>query len=84
MDAKNIYRLWCEKVKNDDLKSELLKIALDDDEIAERFNKNLNFGTAGARGLIGVGTNRMNFVTVEGISKAFSLYLKKKMSIHRL
>lgn len=78
MDAKNIYRLWCEKVKNDDLKSELLKIALDDDEIAERFNKNLNFGTAGARGLIGVGTNRMNFVTVEGISKAFSLYLKKK------
>jgi len=78
MDAKNIYRLWCEKVKNDDLKSELLKIAFDDDEIAERFNKNLNFGTAGARGLIGVGTNRMNFVTVEGISKAFSLYLKKK------
>ena len=78
MDAKSVYRLWCEEVKNDYLKSELLKISLDDDEIAERFNKKLSFGTAGARGLIGVGTNRMNFVTVAGISQAFSLYLKKK------
>ena len=78
MDAKSVYKLWCEKVKNDYLKSELLKISLDDDEIAERFNKKLSFGTAGSRGLIGVGTNRMNFVTVAGISQAFSLYLKKK------
>ena len=36
MDAKSVYRLWCEEVKNDYLKSELLKISLDDDEIAER------------------------------------------------
>ena len=49
---------------DDNTKAELKEIADDENEIKERFYKELEFGTAGLRGIIGAGTNRMNIYTV--------------------
>ena len=69
MENKNInriYDLWLEKATADpDLKEELLSIKGKDEEILDRFYRSLEFGTAGLRGVIGAGTNRMNYYTVE-------------------
>ncbi|MBO6126957.1 MAG: phospho-sugar mutase [Clostridia bacterium] len=78
MDAKDIYRIWCEKVEDFELKLELLGISSNNNEIISRFGSVLSFGTAGVRGIVGAGTNRMNSVTVSSISQAFSIYLRKK------
>ena len=68
MENKNInriYDLWLEKATADpDLKKELLSIKGKDEEILDRFYRSLEFGTAGLRGVIGAGTNRMNYYTV--------------------
>lgn len=68
MENKNInriYDLWLEKATADpDLKEELLSIKGKDEEILDRFYRSLEFGTAGLRGVIGAGTNRMNYYTV--------------------
>ena len=59
------YYKWLEALKEDDpLREELVSIASDDEEIKDRFYKDLSFGTAGLRGKIGAGTNRMNRLTV--------------------
>ena len=63
MENKNInriYDLWLEKATADpDLKKELLSIKGKDEEILDRFYRSLEFGTAGLRGVIGAGTNRI-------------------------
>ena len=61
MDARETYEFWLEDAYFDeDTKAELRGIAGDADEIAERFYRDLEFGTGGLRGIIGAGTNRMN------------------------
>lgn len=61
MDYKEIYESWlADPYFDEGTKAELLSIKEDDQEIKERFYKNLEFGTAGLRGIIGAGTNRMN------------------------
>ena len=65
MDYKQIYEEWVRMLpEGDPLKDELLAIKDDDNEIKECFYQNLAFGTAGLRGIVGAGTNRMNFYTV--------------------
>ncbi|MCR5272758.1 MAG: phospho-sugar mutase [Lachnospiraceae bacterium] len=64
MGSKLKYEEWVKNVSDEYLKNDLLKIQDDDNEIEERFYKNLSFGTAGLRGKIGAGTNRMNILTV--------------------
>ena len=65
MDYKQRYEEWVRMLpEGDPLKDELLAIKDDDNEIKERFYQNLAFGTAGLRGIVGAGTNRMNFYTV--------------------
>ncbi len=65
MDINALYSQWLEKADADpDLKAELLSIKGNDDEILDRFYRSLEFGTAGLRGVIGAGTNRMNYYTV--------------------
>lgn len=64
MDYLNIYKEWINNPYFEDVKDELLSIKEDKDEIEDRFYKNLDFGTAGLRGIIGAGTNRMNKYTV--------------------
>lgn len=81
----DIYNLWREKAVDDiDLISELDAIQGDEEGIQDRFYKDLEFGTAGIRGVIGAGTNRMNIYVVRKITQAFAEYLintKKQPSI---
>ena len=59
------YCKWLEALDEDDpLREELIRIASDEEEIKDRFYKELSFGTAGLRGKTGAGTNRMNRLTV--------------------
>ena len=64
-DTKKLFELWLEKTKdNDEIQAELLAVKDDGEQILDRFYKNLEFGTAGLRGVLGAGTNRMNVYTV--------------------
>ena len=59
-------------------KQELRSIAKNDKEIEDRFYKDLEFGTAGLRGVIGIGTNRMNIYTVRKATQGLANYIIKK------
>ena len=60
MNTTELYTQWLEKATADpDLQAELQAIAGQDEEIRDRFYRSLEFGTAGLRGVIGAGTNRM-------------------------
>lgn len=73
-----LYNLWLEKAGDDiDLISELNSIKDKKKDIQDRFYKNLEFGTAGIRGVIGAGTNRMNIYVVRKVTQAFAEYLMK-------
>ena len=78
MDTKELYRIWTENAKDDaDLTKELAEIAGNEDEIYERFYRELKFGTAGLRGVIGAGTNRMNVYTVRRATQGLANFLNK-------
>ena len=78
-DTKELYRLWKEKaVLDSDLQKELKAVENDEDEIFDRFYKNLEFGTAGLRGIIGAGTNRMNVYTVNQATQGLADYLNSE------
>ena len=65
MNYKELYEAWlANPYFDEDTKAELKGIAEDDNEIKERFYADLEFGTAGLRGIIGAGTNRMNIYSV--------------------
>ena len=65
MDYQSRYDEWILKLSDSDpLKAELNAISSDEKEKEDRFYKDLSFGTAGLRGKVGAGTNRMNFITV--------------------
>lgn len=72
-----LYNLWLQNVKDDNILSELKNICNDDSEIYERFYKDLEFGTAGLRGIIGAGTNRMNIYTVRRTTQGLADYLNE-------
>ncbi|MDD6658906.1 MAG: phospho-sugar mutase [Eubacteriales bacterium] len=78
MNNNELYDLWLEKaVADPDLKEELLSIKGNDDEILDRFYRELEFGTAGLRGVIGAGTNRMNYYTVGRATQGLADFLNK-------
>ncbi len=73
------YRYWCEDDYFDDAtKAELQKIKDNDQEIQDRFYKDLEFGTGGLRGVIGAGTNRMNIYTVRRATQGLANYIAKQ------
>ncbi|HIU35510.1 MAG TPA: phospho-sugar mutase [Candidatus Fimenecus excrementigallinarum] len=75
-DIHALYALWCEKATADpDLQPELAAVKGDEEAILDRFYKNLEFGTAGLRGVIGAGTNRMNVYTVNQATQGLADYL---------
>lgn len=79
MEFMDLYKVWCEKAQDDkDLITELKAIENDNDEIYERFYKSLEFGTAGLRGIIGAGTNRMNIYVVRHATQGLANYVLKK------
>lgn len=79
MSYKDIYNEWMESSYFDeDIKDELRGIADDENEIKERFYKSLEFGTAGMRGIIGAGTNRMNVYTIRKATRGVCRYIERK------
>ena len=78
-DYKEIYREWLSNPYFDEeTKAELKAIENDENEIKERFYKDLEFGTAGLRGIIGAGTNRMNKYVVRRATQGLANYIKKQ------
>lgn len=77
LSYNELYNLWVQSVKDADILSELKNIYNDDSEIYERFYKDLEFGTAGLRGIIGAGTNRMNIYTVRKTTQGLADYLNE-------
>ena len=76
MDYNEVYQEWLESPYFDEeTKAELRGIAGDDKEIKERFYAELEFGTAGLRGIIGAGTNRMNVYTVRKATQGLANYI---------
>ncbi len=76
MDYKETYEAWLSNPYFDEeTKKELRDIAGDDKEIKERFYADLEFGTAGLRGIIGAGTNRMNVYTVRKATQGLANYI---------
>ncbi len=81
MEIKDIFNLWKNKATEDsDLSDELKSIENNDEEIYDRFYRSLEFGTAGLRGVIGAGTNRMNIYTVRHATQGLANYLNNKYS----
>ena len=79
MDYKKIYEEWMSNSYFDeDTKQELAAIADDENEIKERFYADLEFGTAGLRGIIGAGVNRMNIYVVRRATQGLANYIKKQ------
>ena len=76
MDYRQEYDKWCNDPYFDEKTREELKaIAGDDKEIEDRFYRTLEFGTAGLRGVIGAGTNRMNIYTVRQATQGLANYI---------
>ena len=76
MDAMNLYRKWLADFANDpETVADLKSIENDPAEIEDRFYRELEFGTAGMRGVLGAGTNRLNIYNVRRVSRALAKYI---------
>ena len=76
-DVKSLFSLWLEKTKdNPEIQRELLSVNDNEEEILDRFYKNLEFGTAGLRGVLGAGTNRMNIYVVRQATQGLANWVK--------
>ncbi len=79
MNYKEEYKKWCESpIFDEKTKEELKQIEGNEKEIEERFYKELEFGTAGLRGIMGAGTNRMNKYTVGKATQGLANFIKKE------
>ena len=78
MNYKELYNDWLTNpCFDDETRAELASISEDEKEIKERFYKELEFGTAGLRGIIGAGVNRMNVYTVRKATQGLANYILK-------
>ena len=76
MDYSKVLNRWIDRATSDpDLKAELESVVGCDAEIEDRFYKELDFGTAGLRGVIGAGTNRMNVYIVGKATQGIAQYV---------
>ena len=76
MNYLDEYKKWLESDEFDEeTKKELLSIKDNEAEIEDRFYQELEFGTAGLRGVIGAGTNRMNKYTVGKATQGLANYI---------
>ena len=84
MEYLNEYKKWCTSdVFDEETKKELINIKDNPEEIEDRFYKELEFGTAGLRGIIGAGTNRMNKYTVGKATQGLANYIIEKNGQNR-
>ena len=76
-NTQELYTRWLSQPDLDDaIKAELVSVAGDNDAIADRFYRDLAFGTGGLRGVIGAGSDRMNMYTVRKATQGLANYLK--------
>lgn len=75
MDYRQVYEKWCTDAYFDEETKAELKGITDEKEIEDRFYRTLEFGTAGLRGVIGAGTNRMNVYTVRQATQGLANYI---------
>lgn len=81
MNENEKYSLWRnQNLADNDLIDELNSICENSEEVKDRFYKDLTFGTGGLRGIIGVGTNRINIYTIAKATQGLANYLKKNFS----
>ena len=81
MSFRETYNNWVENQYFDEkTRQELISIKEDEKEIEDRFYKNLEFGTAGLRGIIAAGTNRINIYTVRRATFGLANYILKNTS----
>ncbi len=77
-EAEKRYQIWADSPLVDDrTKAELAAIAGDPDQITDRFYQQLSFGTAGLRGVLGAGDNRMNVYNVRKATEGLARFLKE-------
>ena len=78
-DVMTRYQYWLEEPYFDEhTKKELRSLAGNEEEIEDRFRKDLEFGTGGMRGLMGAGTNRLNVYTVRRATQGLANYIKEQ------
>ena len=75
MDYMDRYKFWCDANLPEDVKAELASVANDTEELKGRFGGDLQFGTAGLRGIMGVGSNRLNRYTVRRAAQGMAAWL---------
>lgn len=78
MEYKKKYEEWCNNPIIEEKDREELKTIKNEEEIKDRFYKELEFGTAGLRGIMGIGTNRMNKYTVTKATQGLANFIKKE------
>lgn len=79
MNARETYEFWMtDSYFDEETKRELRGIANKEEEIEERFCKDLEFGTGGLRGIMGAGTNRMNLYTIRRATQGLANYIRKE------
>lgn len=79
MSEMKLYQRWMSvELEDQDLKEELAAIQGDMEAIKDRFYQDLAFGTAGLRGVIGAGTNRMNIYVVRKATQGYADYINEK------
>ncbi len=82
MDVMKVWHAWIDSdVVDPNTKEELERLASDEEEIRDRFYRDLSFGTGGLRGVLGAGTNRMNEYTVAKASQGLANYVIKHYDI---
>lgn len=75
MNYMDRYVFWCNADLPQDVKSELLSIENNEEELKGRFGSDLQFGTAGMRGIMGAGSNRLNRYTVRRAAQGMAAWL---------
>lgn len=75
MNYRERYDYWCRADLPDSVKEELHAIAQDEEELRSRFGAELQFGTAGMRGIMGAGSNRLNYYTVRRAAQGMAAWL---------
>ncbi len=75
MNYMERYEFWCNAHLPEDINSELKSIANDNEELKSRFGSDLQFGTAGMRGIMGAGSNRLNRYTVRRAAQGMAAWL---------
>ena len=76
--AEKCFNFWIRNVSDETVKNELLSIKNNKDEIEDRFAEDIKFGTAGLRGVMEAGNNRINIYTVRKATQGLANYLLKK------